>query len=63
MTSKKNIGITHVNHSATQKGNFDKSAQLYVQSGSLYFPFAFALGIIHGYRCDRKTLKTIILFK
>ena len=27
------------------------------------FYFRFALGIIHGGRCDRKTPKTIVLFK
>ena len=63
MTSIINIGITHVNHSDTPKGNFDKSAQLHVQSEVYIFYFRFALSIIHGNRCDRKTPKTIILFK
>ena len=35
--------------------------QMHVQPERLYLPFA--LGIIHGDRCDRKTPKTIILFK
>ena len=30
---------------------------------NMYFYLRFALGIIHGDRCDRKTRKTIALFK
>ena len=42
------------------KGNFDKN----MCNLSVYiFYFCFALCIIHGDRCDRKTPKTIILFK
>ena len=38
---EKNIGITHVNHSATPKAILKKSAWLHVQSERLYFLFAF----------------------
>ena len=42
---EKNIGITHMNHSATPKAILTK---VHVQSERLYFLFAFfALGIIH----------------
>ena len=58
MTSKKkNIGITHANHSATSKAIWTK---MHVQPERLYF--LFALGIIDGDRCDGKTPKTIISF-
>ena len=43
--------------------NFDKNAKMHVQPERLYFRFAFTLGIIHGDRGDRKTPKTMILFK
>ena len=43
------------------KGNFDKNARA---TERLYiFYLHFALGIIRGYRCDRKTPKTIVLYK
>ena len=41
---EKNIGITHANHSATSKGNFDKMRKVHVQPERQYFLFAF---------CDR----------
>ena len=44
-----------------QFSNFDKNAR--ATWTTLFFIFCFALGIIHGDRCDRKTPKTIILFK
>ena len=53
------IETKYRNHSCESfcyaKGNFDKSARLLF--------LRFALGIIHGEICDRKTPKTIILFK
>ena len=57
MTSKKNIGITHANHSATSKAIW---TEMHVQSERLYFYLRIALGIIHGDGCDRKTPKTIL---
>ena len=38
---EKNIGITHVNHSAILTGNFDKNAKMHVQIERLYFLFLF----------------------
>ena len=55
---EKHIEITHANHSATSKTILTR---MHVQPERLYF--LFALGIIHGDRCDRKTPKTINLFK
>ena len=55
---KTNKGITHANHSATSKAI---STKMHVQPDRPYF--LFALGIIHGGRYDRKTPKTIMLFK
>ena len=58
---EENIKITHANHSATSKAILTK---MLVQPERLhFFYFRFALGIIHGDRCDRKTPKTIVLFK
>ena len=61
MASKKNIGITHVNHSARPKAVLTKvhdcNLNVYI------FYLCFVLGIIHGDRCDRKTEKTIVLYK
>ena len=36
---------------------------MHVQPERLYVYLRFVLGIIHSDRCDRKTPKTIILFK
>ena len=60
---EKNNGITHANHSATQKAiltNFEKCT---CKRNVYIFYLCFVLGIIHGDRCDRKTPKTIYLFK
>ena len=43
------------------KGNFDKKTLCNLNVYIFYL--RFALGIIHGDRCDRKTPKTIVLFK
>ena len=43
------------------KGNFDKFWKMHVQV--YIFFFCFVLGIIRGDRCDKKTPKTIYLFK
>ena len=45
---EKNIGITHVNNSATPKAFLTKVLNVYI------FYMRFVLGIIHGDRCDRK---------
>ena len=50
----KNIKITHANYSATSNAILTK---MLVQPDRLCFYLCFALGIIHGYRCDRKTPK------
>ena len=63
MTSKKNIGITHANHSATSKAILTKKQKCTCKLNVHIFFFCFALVIIHCDRCDRKTFKTIILFK
>ena len=60
MKSQKNIEITHANYSATSKVILTK---MLVQPECLYFYLRFALGIIHGDGCDRKTPKIIVLFK
>ena len=60
---EKNMGITHVNHSATPKASLTKEHDCTCNLNVYIFYLRFALGIIHGDRCDRKTLKTIILFK
>ena len=54
MTSKNNIGITtHANHFTTSNAMFTKS---YKCNLNVYiFYLRFALGIIHGDRCYRKT--------
>ena len=55
-----NIGIMHANHSVTPKAILkDCTCNLNVY----IFYLRFALGIMNGDRCDRKTPKTIILFK
>ena len=58
MTSKK-YRIHSCESFCYAKGNFDKSARLHVQSERRYFYLCFALGIIHGDRCDRKTPKQL----
>ena len=60
---EKNIGITHVNHPATPKAILTKVHDGTCNLNVYIFYLRFALGIIHGDRCDRKTPKTIILFK
>ena len=57
MTSKINIGITHVNHSATPKAILTKVHDCTCNLNVYIFYLRFALGIIHGDRCDRKTPK------
>ena len=44
------------------KDNFDQNACATYMNVYIFY-LSFALGIIHGDRCDRKTPKTIILFK
>ena len=63
MTSKKHIGITHAKHSATSKTILTKMHVHLFYMNVYIFYLRFALGIIHGDRCDRKTPKQIILFK
>ena len=60
---KNNTGITHVNHSATPRAILTKVHDCTCNLNVYIFYLRFALGIIHGDRCDRKTPKTIILFK
>ena len=60
---KKYIGITHVNHSATPKAILTKVHDCMCNLNVYILYLRFALGIIHGDRCDRKTPKTIILLK
>ena len=60
---KKNIGITHVNHSADPKAILTKVHDYTCNLNVYILYLRFVLGIIHGDRCDRKTPKTMILFK
>ena len=60
---EKKIGITHVNHSATPKAILIKVQDCTCNLNVYIFYLRFALGIIDGDRCDRKTPKTNILFK
>ena len=60
---EKNIVITYVNHSATPKAILTKVHDCTCNLNVYILYLRFALGIIHGGRCDRKTPKTIILFK
>ena len=60
---EKNIGVSHVNHSATPKAILTKMQDCTCNLNVNIFYLRFALGIIHGNRCDRKTPKTIFLFK
>ena len=61
--AKKYIEITHANHSATPNAILTKMHDCTCNLNVNIFFLRFALGIIHGDRCDRKTPKTIILFK
>ena len=54
---EKNIGITHANHSATSKAILTKMQKCTGKLNVHNFYFCFALVIIHGDRCDRKTPK------
>ena len=63
MTSEKNIGITHANHSATSKAILTKMQKCTCKLNVYIFYFCFKLGIIHGDRCDRKTPKTFFFIK
>ena len=63
MTSKMNIGIIHVNHSATPNAILTKVHDCPCNLNVYSFYLRLALGIIHGDRRDRKTPKTIVLFK
>ena len=49
---EKNIGITHVNHSATPKAILTKVHDCMCNLNVYIFFWRFALGIIHGGRCD-----------
>ena len=49
-----NIGIAHGNYSATSKAILTKCS--FNLNGYIFY-LRFALGIIHGDRCDRKTQK------
>ena len=57
MTSKKDIGITHANHSAMSKAILTKMQNCTCKLNVYIFYYCFALGIIHGDRCDRKNTK------
>ena len=52
-----------MNHSATPKAILTKVRDCTCNLNVYIFYLRFALGIFHGDRCDRKTSKTIILFK
>ena len=54
---EKNIGITHANHSAMSKAILTKMQKCTCKLNVHIFYFCFALVIIHGDRCDRKTQK------
>ena len=54
---EKNMGITHVNHSATLKAILTKVHDCACNLNVYIFYLRFALGIIHGDRCDRKNTK------
>ena len=56
---RKNIGITHANHSATPKAILTKK---HVQPERLYFLFVFCARYSPWWSLWRKTPKTIILF-
>ena len=52
---EKNLGITLVNHSATPKAISTKVHDCTCNLNVYIFYLRFALGIINGDRCDRKT--------
>ena len=54
---EKNIRITHVNHSAKPKAILTKVHDCTCILNVYIFYLRFALGIIHGDRCDRKNTK------
>ena len=54
---EKNIGITHVNHFATPKAILTKVHDYTCNLNVYILYLRFALCIIHGDRCDRKTPK------
>ena len=56
---EKNIGITHANHSATSEAILTKMQKCTCKLNVYIFYFCFAIGIIHGDRCDRKTPKQL----
>ena len=51
---EKNIGINHVNHSATPKAILTKVHDCTCNLNVYIFYLRFALGIIHGDRCNGK---------
>ena len=57
---EKNIGITHADHSNTSNAILTK---MHVHPERLLFYSHFALGIIHGDRCYRKTPNTIFFIQ
>ena len=57
------IEETHVNHSATPNVILTTVHDCTCYLNVYIFYLRFALGIIHGDRCDQKTPKTITLFK
>ena len=56
---EKNIGITHVNHYATPKAILTKVHDCTCNLNVYILYLRFALGIINGDRCDRKTPKQL----
>ena len=56
---EKNIGITHVKHSATPKAILTKVHDCTCNLNVYILYLRFALGIIHGNRCDRKYQKQL----
>ena len=60
---RKNIEITHANHSATPKAILIKFDKLHVQPERLYFLFAFCARNYPWWSLWQKNTKNIILFK
>ena len=56
---EKNIGITHANYSATSKAILTKMHDTSCNLNVYSFYLRFALGVIHGDRCDRKHQKQL----
>ena len=54
---EKNIGITHVNHSATPKAILTKVHDCTCNLNVYIFYLRFALGIFHGDRCQTEKHK------